>query len=134
MGLFLLILAALGFFGVLGPTADESALHNLWWLDDEQNLIHLAAGLACFGFARWMPDEAKEGLCWIFGLAGVMVAIASLFLDRLTHANVERPIETVLYFTLGDLFLWTATRQVQKQKDLLLREIERLSNNNAKLT
>ena len=50
MGLFFLLLAGLGFFGMLGPTASESMLHNLWWLDDEQNLVHFAGYAKYIGF------------------------------------------------------------------------------------
>jgi hypothetical protein len=109
-GTVFILMAVFGFFEVFGPGAKNSIFGQAWWLDNTENGSHLAFGLAFLASAFFAATPYRKWLAWVFGIALVLFSIYSIITAHLLHVNLEEPVEEVIYFALGDLILWGATR------------------------
>ncbi len=121
-GLFIIVLALFGFFGVFGPIAQKSVFGQLWYLDNRENTAHLLIGIICVISALVFSPNVQRWVIWIFAFVAITVAIYSIVTFHILRVNVEYPIEEVLYFTLGDLALWAALADRQNLKNRVLRQ------------
>lgn len=102
-GLVLAIVAFLGFWGVIGPTAEDSFFGASWWFGNGENWAHLIIGLIAFiaGFA--LPTGSQRGLVIIVGIIAVLIGVYSVFRQEFLGANLENPADTILHIVIG---LW----------------------------
>jgi hypothetical protein len=105
-----ILMAALGFFDILGPGSKNSLLGQAWWLDNAENGSHLIFGLIFLACSFLAAAPYRNKLAWAFGAVLVVFSIYSITTAHILHVNLEEPVEEVIYFTLGDLILWGATR------------------------
>lgn len=100
-GVVLVVIALLGFFGVIGPTAEESIFGAPWWFDNKENWVHLVLGVVALlaGFA--LPATAQKPLVLVLGVIGVLIGIYSIFRQDFLGANLQNPADTLLHIVIG---------------------------------
>jgi fructose-specific phosphotransferase system IIC component len=109
-GTAFILMAVLGFFDILGPGAKNSILGQTWWLDNTENGSHLIFGLIFLACSFLVAAPYRNKLAWAFGAVLVVLSVYSITTAHILHVNLEAPIEEVIYFTVGDIILWGATR------------------------
>ncbi|MBI3956548.1 MAG: hypothetical protein HY340_00990 [Candidatus Kerfeldbacteria bacterium] len=107
-GLILVLVAILGFIGVIGPTAEKSIFGDNWWFDNAENWAHLIIGIVGLIAAFAFPMSVQKPLVLILGIIGVVVGIYSIFTQTLGGANLENPADTILHLVVGAWALWAS--------------------------
>lgn len=107
-GVVLVLVALLGFFGVIGPTAEESLFGAGWWFDQSENWAHLLLGVvALLASVVLKGAGAQKGLVTLVGLLALAVGVIGFFLKgeapNFLGANLENPADNVLHIVVG---LW----------------------------
>lgn len=115
IGTVFALMSFLGALRVFGPGAQNSILGQLWWLDSQENVSHLAVAIICLAGAWLLPLTGQKILIWFFAAALILISIYSVITFHLLKINVEAPVEEVIYFTLGDLALWAAVKNQREQ-------------------
>ena len=101
-GVILVALAALGHFGIIGPTADDSIFGANWWFDAAENLAHLVFGVVALLAYFLLKDEKMQGmLVLLVGIVALLVAIAGYMQQELLGAVLENPADTLLHVVVG---------------------------------
>ncbi|TSC91978.1 MAG: hypothetical protein CEN90_93 [Parcubacteria group bacterium Licking1014_17] len=96
-GTIFILLAILGFVGVVGPTAKSSILGNAWWFSSGANWIHLIAGLIMLAAAIAFTSRT---LVIVIGVSALALAIVSLFKDNFLGISLEG-MDTLFYFLIA---------------------------------
>lgn len=104
-GAILVLVGILGFFGIIGPTAD-SLFGDFWYFDSAENWAHLVLGVVALGLAFWGPAEIKK---WVTILVGAIAILAALWSvlgvipegKNLLGAQLQNPADTVLHVIVG---------------------------------
>ncbi len=104
-GAVLLLVAVLGFVGVIGPTAD-SLFGSFWYFDNVENLAHFVLGVVALGLAFWAGSEIQKWITVVVGGVAVVAALWSLFGvvpdgSNLLGAQLQNPADTVLHAVVG---------------------------------
>ena len=105
----LVLVAILGFMGVIGPTAEKSLFGSGWWFDNGENWAHLILGVVGLIAAFTFPVSVQKPLVILLGVLGVVVGLYSLvYPGNFLGANLENPADTVLHLAVGAWALWAA--------------------------
>lgn len=108
-GAVLVLVALLGFFGVIGPTADQSIFGKAWWFDAGENWAHLVLGVVGLIAAYTFPASAQRPLVMVLGVVGVLIGLYSLlFSTNFLGANLENPADSILHLVVGVWALWAS--------------------------
>ena len=101
-GIVLVLVAILGFVGILGPTADKSIFGATWWFDNVENWAHLVLGVVAL-LAYWLvPTGIQKPLVVVVGLVALLFGLYSLFVGTMAFgANLENPADTILHIVVG---------------------------------
>lgn len=110
-GAVLVLVGLLGFFGLIGPTAQSSIFGPNWWFDNPENWAHLVLGIVAIAASLVLGDSLQRGLVIIVGIVGVLVGLYSVLGETtLLGANLENPADTVLHIIVGAWALWASYR------------------------
>lgn len=110
-GAVLVIVGLLGFFGVIGPTAEDSIFGASWWFDGAENWAHLVLGVVAVLASFVLGDSLQRGLVLVVGILGVLVGLYSVLGETtLLGANLENPADTALHIVVGAWALWASYR------------------------
>lgn len=108
----LVLVAVLGFFGIIGPTPGQSIFGSAWWFDNGENWAHLVVGGIALVAAIVMPGNLRKALVMTLGVVSIMVGLYSLIVSTsLFGANLENPLDTVLHLAIGAWALLAARRE-----------------------
>ena len=108
-GVVLVVIGLLGFFGVIGPTAEESIFGGNWWFDGPENWAHLVLGVVALIAAYSLSASNQKVLTMILGIIGVLVGLYSLInAGDFFGANLENPMDTLLHIVVGAWALWAS--------------------------
>lgn len=104
-GVVLVLVAVLGFIGVIGPTSD-TLFGGYWYFDNAENWAHLVLGIAALVAAFWFPASFNKMLVMVLGVIGVLVGLYSLFGPMpegatLMGAMLQNPTDTLLHLVVG---------------------------------
>ncbi|MBI2624373.1 hypothetical protein HYW67_02660 [Candidatus Parcubacteria bacterium] len=101
-GVVLILVAILGYIGVIGPSAEQSIFKAAWWFDDAENIAHLALGIVALAAAFFVPANLQRPLVIVLGIVGVLVGLYS-FTGRTAFwgANLENPADSLLHLVVG---------------------------------
>ncbi|MDP3726043.1 MAG: hypothetical protein Q8R36_02480 [bacterium] len=104
-GAVLLLVAVLGFVGVIGPSAD-SLFGSFWYFDGAENIAHFVLGVVALGLAFWASSEIQKWITVVVGGVAVVAALWSLFGvipdgSNLLGAQLQNPADTVLHAIVG---------------------------------
>lgn len=107
----LVIIGLLGFFGVIGPTAESSIFGSAWWFDNAENWAHLALGVVAILASFVLGDSLQRGLVLVVGILGVLVGLYSVLGETmLLGATLQNPADTALHIIVGAWALWASYR------------------------
>jgi hypothetical protein len=108
-GIVLILVAILGFVGVIGPTPDKSIFGSNWWFDNGENWAHLIIGLVGVIAAYALGASMQKPLVMLLGIIGVLVGLYSLVIGpSFLGANLENPADTILHLVVGAWALWAS--------------------------
>ena len=108
-GAVLVLVALLGWVGVLGPTSESSFFGSAWWFDAAENWAHLVLGVVALLAAYTLSHGLQKLLTRLVGVLAVLVGLYSLLIsDMLWGANLENPLDTLLHLGIGIWALWAA--------------------------
>ena len=112
-GAVLVLVAVLGFVGVIGPTPERSIFGSAWYFDDGENWAHLILGIVGLIAAFVFPGNIQKPLVMLLGVVGILVGLYSLIGPvtegkKLLGANLENPADTILHLAVGAWALWAS--------------------------
>ena len=111
-GIVLVLVAILGFVGVIGPTPEKSIFGPSWWFDNPENWAHLVLGVVAFIAAFAIPMNLQKSLVALVGVLGVVVGLYSLSIgESFLGANLENPADTLLHLAVGAWALLAAWKK-----------------------
>lgn len=113
-GIILIIVAILGFFGVIGPTPERSIFGDFWWFDNGENWAHLSIGIVGVISGYSLPTPAQRSLVVVLGVIALYFGIYNLFSTRFLGTNLERPADTILHLAIG---VWALYASMGKQME-----------------
>jgi len=101
-GAVLILVGLLGFWGVIGPTPEQSLFGSYWWFDNGENWAHLLLGVAGLLASFVLGMSMQKGLVMLLGWVGVLVGLYSLLYgEYFLGANLENPADTLLHLVVG---------------------------------
>jgi hypothetical protein len=108
-GIVLVLVAILGYVGVIGPTAEQSLFGSFWYFDNAENVAHLVLGVVALAAAYLIGASMQKTLVMVVGIVGVLIGLYSLLIDTmLLGAALQNPADTVLHLVVGGWALWAA--------------------------
>jgi len=110
-GVVLILVAILGFVGVIGPTAAQSIFGDFWVFDNLENWAHLVLGVVALGALFVVPANLHKPLVMLVGVVALFFGLWSLFISEMfLGAGLQNPADTVLHLAIGVWALWAALR------------------------
>ena len=114
-GVVLVLVAVLGFVGIIGPTA-ESLFGSYWYFDNVENLAHLVLGVVALVLAFWGGSEIQKWITVAVGAIAIIAALWSVFGavpdgSNLLGAQLQNPADTVLHAVVG---VWALVAGLKK--------------------
>ena len=100
-GAVLVLVAVLGFVGIIGPTVDKSLFGALWWFDSYENYAHLVLGVVGLLASFMLPGAAQKVLVILLGVVAVLVGLYNITSTSLLGANLESPADLILHLVVG---------------------------------
>lgn len=111
-GIILVLVAVLGYIGVIGPTPDASIFGAGWYFDNVENIVHLVLGIVALVAVYVLPVSLHKPLVVLVGIVAVLAGLYSLFVGgTLGGANLENPADTILHLVVGAWALWAGFRE-----------------------
>jgi len=107
----LVLIAVLGYVGVIGPTPDASIFGSFWYFDNLENIVHLVLGVVALGAVFALPGSLQKPLVLLVGVIALVAGLWSLLVSTsLLGAGLENPADTVLHLVVGAWALWAGSR------------------------
>ena len=106
-GAVLVLVAVLGYIGIIGPTAD-SLFGPLWYFDNAENVAHLVLGVVALGlvFTGIGGADLQKWVTIAVGAFAIFVTLWSLMGpipegSNLWTAQLQNPADTLLHTLVG---------------------------------
>lgn len=111
----LVLIAVLGFIGVIGPTTG-SLFDGFWYFDNAENWAHLVLGVVALIAAFTLPAATNKMLVMVLGIFGVIVGLYSLFGpmpggSNFLGAMLQNPADTLLHLVVGAWALYAGYKK-----------------------
>ena len=104
-GIVLLVVGLAGFFGILGPTSDQSIFGPSWYFDAGENWAHTILGIVALVVAVALPAGLQGMVTLLVGLVSLLVGIIGFVLPSMPPnflgANLENPLDNILHLGIG---------------------------------
>jgi hypothetical protein len=100
-GIILLLVGVIGFFGIIGPTPEQSVFGDAWWFDNGENWAHTILGVVALILAFTTPMMVQKWVVMLLGIIGVVIGIYSFFTPMFLGANLENPADSILHLVIG---------------------------------
>lgn len=111
-GVVLVLIAILGFVGIIGPTAADSVFGSAWWFDNGENWAHLVLGIVALISAFALPSGIQKPLVMVLGFVGILIGLYSLVISQaFLGANLENPADSILHLAVGAWALWASMKK-----------------------
>ena len=108
-GAVLVLVGVLGFFGVIGPTVEDSLFGSVWWFDTAENWAHLVLGVVGVAASFVLDAKMSRMLVMVLGVVGILVGVYNVFSPELLGANLESPADLLLHLVVGAWAIAAAT-------------------------
>lgn len=121
-GVILVVVALLGFFGIIGPTPEQSLFGAAWFFDNGENWAHLVIGVVALIAVYTMKDAMQQK--WLVAAVGILAllfGIYSLFGSipegaSFLGAGLENPTDTILHLVIG---VWALMAAFKKESGMM---------------
>ncbi len=115
-GAVLVLLAILGWVGVIGPDAEHSVFGAAWVFDKYENWAHLVLGVVALIAGAAFPASVQKPLVMVVGLVALFFGVYSAFGPvyegkDFMGAMLQNPTDTVLHLVVG---VWALVASMQK--------------------
>ena len=111
-GMVLVLIAILGFSGIIGPTEMESPFGATWYFDNAENSAHLVIGIAALIFGFGVKNAMlQKNITILVGVLGILFAVYNIFSENFMSATLQNPADMILHLVIGVFALWTGTRK-----------------------
>ena len=100
-GVVLVLIAILGYVGVIGPTAEQSIFGAFWYFDNAENIAHLVLGVVALLAVYVLSSGMQKWLVLIIGAVAVLVGLYNFGSTELFGANLESPADMLLHLVVG---------------------------------
>lgn len=110
-GMVLVLVALLGFVGLIGPTEADSIFGSYWWFDNAENWAHLVLGAVALASYALLKPNMQKTLVIAVGVLGLFFAVYNFFSVQFLGANLESPADLILHLAVGIWALWAAMRK-----------------------
>ena len=111
-GIVLVLVAILGYVGVIGPVPEDSIFGAAWYFDNAENIAHLVLGIVALIAAYALNAGLQKTLVVIVGVIGLLVGLYSLFgSTSLLGAYLENPADSILHLAIGAWALWAGLKK-----------------------
>ncbi len=100
-GVVLVLVAILGFIGIIGPTAEKSIFGDAWWFDNPENWAHLVIGVVALIAAYSAGAAGQKMLVTLVGILALLVGVIGFFGANFLGANLENPADNILHIVIG---------------------------------
>ena len=100
-GIILLLVGVIGFFGIIGPTPEQSIFGDAWWFDNGENWAHTILGVVALIIAFTTPMMVQKWVVVLLGIIGVLIGVYSFFTPLFLGANLENPADSILHLVIG---------------------------------
>jgi hypothetical protein len=110
-GVILVVVAVLGYLGLIGPTPEQSLFGSMWYFTDLENLAHLVFGIVALAAYYLLKDANLTK--WLVILVGIVAAFAAVIGVMVSGSadpnvsligipgNLENPMDTVLHVVVA---------------------------------
>lgn len=110
-GIVLVLVAILGYVGVIGPTPESSIFGSFWYFDNAENIAHLVLGVVALGAVYALGSGMQKPLVIVVGVVGILAGLYSLLIgNMLLGAGLENPADTLLHLVVGAWALWAGMK------------------------
>lgn len=104
-GVVLVLVAILGYVGLIGPTSD-SLFGDYWYFDNAENIAHLVLGVVALIASVAISSSLQRYLTVAVGVLSLVVALASIIGPipmgtTVLGAALQNPFDTVLHIVVG---------------------------------
>lgn len=115
-GSVLVLVAVLGWVGIIGPTAEQSVFGATWVFDTYENWANLIIGVVALLAGATFPSSAQKSLVMIVGLVALFFGIYSAFGPvyegkEFMGAVLQNPTDTVFHLVIG---VWALVASMRK--------------------
>lgn len=112
-GIVLLVVGIVGFFGIIGPTPEQSLFGEYWFFTTLENWAHLILGVvALLAAAKLKDDKQARGLVYLVGVLALFFGVLGFFLGseipNLGQADLENPLDNILHLVIAIWAFWAA--------------------------
>lgn len=108
-GIVLVLVGALGFIGVIGPSAEASIFGEAWWFDNAENWAHLVLGVVGLAVAMWAGAMLQKWTTILVGLFALVATVSGFVAgESFLTANLENPADNILHLVVAMWALWSA--------------------------
>ena len=104
-GVVLVLVAVLGYVGLIGPTSD-SLFGDYWYFNNAENIAHLVLGVVALIASVAISASLQRYLTVAVGVIALLVAVVSLLSPMpmgttFLGAALQNPFDTVLHIVVG---------------------------------
>lgn len=110
-GIILVLVAVLGYLGIIGPTPGMSLFGATWYFTDLENLIHLVFGIVALAAYYMLKDAGlTKTLVILVGIVSALGVVIGFMVsgDPSPNANLagimgnlESPMDTILHIVVA---------------------------------
>lgn len=121
-GVILVLIAILGYVGIIGPTPDRSLFGAAWYFDNGENVAHLVLGVVALLATGVLKNSMhQKWLVAAVGVLGILFGVYSLFgsiPDGATFAGamLQNPLDTILHLVVG---VWALMAAFKKEPAMM---------------
>ncbi len=115
-GAVLVLVAVLGYVGIIGPTPEKSLFGATWYFDNGENVAHLVLGVVALGAAFLLDAGMQKMLTMLvallalfFGLYGFIAGAGPM--NTFGVANLENPLDNVLHLAIAAWAGWASMKK-----------------------
>lgn len=100
-GVVLVLVAVLGYVGLIGPTS-ASLFGEYWYFDNAENIAHLVLGVVALGASMKLGAAMQKHLVLLVAIIAVVATVVSLIGPipqggMLLGAMLQNPLDTILH-------------------------------------
>jgi len=102
-GVVLVLVAVLGYVGVIGPTPDMSLFGSFWYFDNAENVAHLVLGVVALLAVNFVKDAGVHKLlALLVGALALVVALMNFMGEvNILGAMLQNPADMLLHLLVG---------------------------------